>query len=146
MKSLMLALVGLLFASSALATVDGHDHAFVVVQHVQDSEEFFVERVPVIGCYGLPRGPQLVQFTAQYKATSNIGCGDRASSENINYLTCAKVTSAKESEDFSSFSAITLDISKCEAKNNPKFIATVKTAARLNFPVKKGQVKLTLVK
>jgi hypothetical protein len=145
MKSLAFLLMAILNTLPALATVDGHDHAFVVVQHVQDQEEFFVERVPVIGCYGLAQGPQLAQFTAPY-STPNIGCGDKPYYQNINYLTCAKITSSNESGDFMSFSEITLNISKCKEKNNPKFISAVKTAAKLNFPQKRGQVKLNLVK
>lgn len=145
MKNTLISLMLLFGTISAKATVDGHDRAFIVVQNIQ-SEEFFVERVPVIGCYGLSRGPQLVQFTAEYKVPSNIGCGGETFHDNINSLTCAKVTDSTESDDFMSFKAVTLDISKCEAKNDPKFITMVRTAAKLNFPLKKGEVKLTLIK
>ena len=133
--------------SIAFATVDAHDHAFVVVKHIQ-SEEYFVERVPIIGCYGLPQGPRLIQFTKEYKVTSNIGCGGDAMLDNINALTCAKVVRTKEADDFNSFSEIDLDISKCSDKNNKDFIDSIRKAARLNFPQssKTKEVKLNLIK
>lgn len=145
MKKIVLSLFSCLLTSTTFATVDGHDKVYLVVQHIQ-SGEFFLERAPIIGCYGLARGPQLAQFTAEYKVNSNIGCGGETFQDNINYLTCAKIVDSKESADFSSFSEITLDISKCEAKNDPKFITMVRTAAKLNFPLKKGEVKLKLIK
>lgn len=147
MKLILFTLVTL-FSVHAFATIDTNARVYIVVQHVQDNEEFFVERVPIIGCYGLVQGPQLVAFTQEYKVPSSVGCGSKQIEENINYLTCAKVVSFKESEDFVSFSEITLDISKCEAKNNPKFITMLRTAAKLNFPQsdKKKEVKLTLIK
>lgn len=146
MKQMLSLLATLMMAAPALATVDAHDRVYLVVQSVQEPEEFFIERAPIIGCYGLARGPQLVQLTAEYKATSNIGCGGETFYDNINYLTCAKVVDAKESDDYMSFKEITLDISKCEAKNNAKFITMVRTAAKLNFPLKKGEVRLKLIK
>lgn len=145
MKNMILSVVLLLGSSSAYATVDAHDKVYLVVQNIQ-SEEFFVERAPIIGCYGLPRGPQLAQLTAEYKVTSNIGCGGDVFQDNINYLTCAKVVSSKESGDFSGFSEITLDISKCDAKNNSEFLSVLHKVVRLNFPLKKGEVKLNLIK
>ncbi len=140
--------MSLVFSSASFATSDVHDRVYIVVQHIQEPEEFFIERAPIIGCLGPARGPQLNQFTAEYRVTSNIGCGEAPSSENINYLTCATVTSAKDNENYDSYSEITLDISKCEAKNNKKFITMVRTAAKLNFPQGKGkgEVKLNLVK
>lgn len=143
---ILFSLISLLaFASVSQATVDSHDRVYLVVEHIQ-SNEFFIERVPVIGCYGLARGPQLAQFTAEYKVSSNIGCGGEIFHDNINALTCAKVLEAKESADYMSFSEITLDISKCAAKNNPQFITMIRTAAKMNFPLKKGEVKLKLIK
>lgn len=146
MKALLALLTFTVLSAPAFATVDGHTRVYIVVQHVQDDTEFFLERVPVIGCYGLARGPQLAQFTAEYKATTNIGCGGPTMYENINALTCGKVTNAQESEDYSTFKSITLDISQCPAKDNPKFITMIRTAAKYNFPQKKGQVALTLIK
>lgn len=146
MKKIVSALIINLMAIPALATIDGHTRVYLVVQNVQDPEDFFVERAPIIGCYGLNQGPQLIQFTSEYKATSNIGCGGEPVSENINYLTCASVVKSKESPDYDGFSEITLDISKCDQKNNKKFITMVRTAAKLNFPQKKGEVKLHLIK
>jgi hypothetical protein len=129
----------------ASATVDGHARVYLLVQDIQ-SEEFFVERAPIIGCYGLPQGPQLIQLTSEYKVSSNIGCGGPSFLDNINYLTCATVLEAVESDDFMSFSKITLDISKCEAKENTDFILAVKKVVKLNFPVINGEVSLTLIK
>jgi hypothetical protein len=145
MRMIFFGLVMSVLASNAFATVDSHDKVYLVVKNIQ-SEEFFVERAPIIGCYGLARGPQLVQFTAEYKVNSNIGCGGETFQDNINYLTCAKITDSKESADYMSFSEITLDISKCEDKNNPKLITMIRSAAKLNFPLKKGEVKLNIVK
>lgn len=136
MKPLMIFALSLLsFASSpALATVDGNDRVHLVVANYQDETEFFLERAPLIGCYGLPQGARLVQWTAEYKVPSNIGCGGPAMLDNINALTCAKVVDSEESADFMSFSKITLDISKCAEKNNAKFITMIRTSAKLNFP------------
>lgn len=145
MRTIFFGLVMSVLASNAFATFDGHDKVYLVVKNIE-SEEFFVERAPIIGCYGLARGPQLVQFTAEYKVNSNIGCGGETSQDNINYLTCAKITDSKESADEMSFSEITLDISKCEDKNNSKLITMIRTAAKLNFPLKKGEVKLNIIK
>lgn len=143
-NSLCVFFLVLLSASISFATVDANSRAYIVVQDVQ-SEAFFVERAPIIGCYGLAKGPQLAQFTAPYKVISSIGCGNLTNEENINYLTCAKLVSAKESSDFTTFSEITLDISTCPAKNNAQFIKTMRTAAQLNFPQKTGLVKLILI-
>ena len=146
MKNLALALLTFISVQNfAMATVDAHTRVFLVVQDIQ-SEEFFVERAPIIGCYGLPQGPQLLQLTSEYRVSSNIGCGGPTFFDNINYLTCASVAEAIESDDFMSFSEITLDISKCDAKENPDFISAVKKAIKLNFPSENGEVKLTLKK
>jgi hypothetical protein len=145
MKSLIPYFLGVLVSAPVFATTDVNDRAYIVVRDTQDQDVFFVERVPILGCRGIARGAQLIQFTSEYKATSNVGCGGEVAYTNINSLTCAKVTSYKESEDFLSFSEVTLDISKCEAKKNPKFLTMVRTAAKLNFPHKKGEVKLVLV-
>lgn len=144
MKKIAALLLVVFTVLNAHATVDSHDRAYIVVKHIQ-SEEFFVERVPVIGCYGLARGPQLVQWTAEYKVPSNIGCGGTAFADNINALTCAKVVKAVESADFMSFSEITLDLSKCADKNDPRFVTMIRTSAKLNFPLKQGEVRLKLI-
>lgn len=136
------------FTSLAHATVDGHDSAYIVVQNIQDSEDFLVQKAPIVGCWGMAQSPRLEQWTHQYLATANIGCGGTPVSENINYLTCAKVIDSKESADYMAFSEITLDISKCDQKDNPKFITMVRTSAKLNFPQtdKKTEVTLNLIK
>ncbi len=145
MKALISALL-LVFTFQARATTDGHTRAYIVVQSVQDPEEFFVERVPVIGCYGVGYGPQLVQFTAPYQASSNIGCGAEQFFDQINYLTCAKVTETKMDTNGSELLGLTLDISKCEQKNNSQLITMIRTAAKLNFPQssKKKEVQLKI--
>lgn len=145
----MKAVLGIFFLlfsfGHAFATIDANDRAYIVAKNIQ-SDEFFVERVPIIGCYGLAMGPQLVQFTLEYKATANIGCGGEPRYENINQLTCARVIKALESDDFLTFKEIWLDITDCADKNIPNFIATIKSAARLNFPQKTGKLKLVLIK
>lgn len=146
MKTSVFALIATLMAAPAFATSDAHDRVHIVVQNVQDPDEFFLERVPVIGCYGLAKGPQLVQFTMPYRVTSNIGCGGPVAHDDINALTCAKVVDSEESADYSTFAKIKLDISKCEAKNNPKFITMVRTAAKLNFSNATSKVQLELVR
>lgn len=133
MKKLFLLLILLGLSNPALATVDGHSRVFIVVKDVQ-TDEFFLERVPVIGCYGLPQGPQLQQFVAEYKVPTNIGCGGPTLDTNINALTCAKIIKSIESSDYMSFSEITLDISQCPYKNDAKFITLLRTAAKKNFP------------
>lgn len=143
-KIILFALLVSVYAK-VYATVDAHDKAYIVVKDIQ-TEEFFIERAPIIGCYGLAKGPQLIQFTSEYKVSSNIGCGGEKKLDNINYLTCATVVDSKESDDYLSFSEITLDISKCADKENPKLITMLRTAAKLNFPMKKGEVKLNLIK
>ncbi|MGZ3771109.1 MAG: hypothetical protein ACXVCP_14150 [Bdellovibrio sp.] len=145
MKLILFFLCSLSFLNCSYATVDAHDHAYIVVKNIQ-SDEFFVERVPIIGCYGLPKGPQLIQFTSEYKATSNIGCGGTPQYVNINYLTCARVLKAIESDDFLGFKEIWLDISSCADRYNQKLISNIKTAARLNFPLKRGKLKLVIIK
>ncbi len=144
MKTLLSAIV-LLCSLSAFATVDGMTSVAIVTFDF-NSEEYGVQKVPVVGCYGLPNGPQLIQFTMEYKVTANIGCGGQPALDNINVLTCATVTNAEESRDYSTFSKITLDISKCDAKNDPKFITMVRTAAAMNFNTRTSKVQLTLVK
>lgn len=148
MRILLAAIVSFVTAAPAFATVDGHDRVYVVVQNIQDENEFFVERAPIIGCYGLAQGARLAAWTREYPVVTNIGCGGTPATENINALTCATIVDSKESADFASFSDVTLDISKCAAKNNAKFITMVRTSAKLNFPQKnKGrEVRLKLVK
>ena len=147
MKFALLALSALLSAS-AFATVDGHDRAWIVVQNIQDEEDFFVERAPFVGCYGLAQGARLIQWTSPVKALQNIGCGGQSYEDDINALSCAKVTDLKESGDYNSFSEITLDISGCDYKNNAKFITMVRTTAARNFPQtnKNKEVVLKLIK
>jgi hypothetical protein len=145
MKAIFFALALIVSAPFAHATVDAHTRVFLVVQDVQ-SEEFFVERAPLIGCYGIAQGPQLVQFVSDYYVANGIGCGMPAAQVNINALTCAKVVDSEENKTFTGIGKITLDISACAAKNNPKFITMIRTAAKLNFPQKRGEVKLTLIK
>lgn len=119
--------------TNAFATSDANTNVFIPVQHVQ-SGEFFVQIAPLIGCYGLPRGPQLQQLVAPYMV-NNLGCGT-TSTENINALSCAVVESAVEADDFSTFKKITLNITACPDKTNPDFIKTIKKVVMLNFATK----------
>lgn len=132
MKKLVISLV-CFFSVSAFATVDSNTNVFILVQHIQ-SGEFFVQKAPIIGCYGPARGPELAQLTRPYMV-NNLGCG-MDGVENINALVCASVLSAIESDDFSTFKQITLDISKCAEKNNKDFDEMVRKVVRMNFATK----------
>ncbi len=143
-----------LFSLNALATVDAMASAWIVVQDIQEEENFSLQQVPIIGCYGLAQGPQLVQFTAEFNVKSTMGCGDSDTSvTNINALSCGKVVDEEESADYISFKKIVLDISACPYKNNKRFITMVRTAAMRNFPQtikgkvdKSKEVELILIK
>ncbi|MGE0528050.1 MAG: hypothetical protein AB7G93_10435 [Bdellovibrionales bacterium] len=142
----LLILLSAFLSWPTFATVDGHDRMHIVVEDIQ-SGDFFLERVPLIACYGLPQGARLSQFVSEYYATSNIGCGGPVAHDNINALSCAEVIEATESSDYMSFRRIKLDISACAAKNTPRFITLVRTAAKYNFPQTNGrEVELILVK
>lgn len=132
MKKFILALF-LSCHSIAFATVDSNTNVFILAKHVQ-TEEYFVQLAPIIGCYGVSRGPQLQQLTRDYMV-NNIGCGT-VTSENINELTCATVRDSIEADDFSTFKKITLDISRCADKNSRDFIRMVKKVVQLNFATK----------
>lgn len=143
-----------MFSINAFATVDAMTEAWIVIQDIQEEENFTVQKVPVIGCYGLSQGPQLVQFTAPFEVESTMGCGSfQPMKENINALSCAKLVDSVESADYSSFKKVVLDISACAYKENKKFITMVRTAAARNFPqtskgkiVKGKDVELVLIK
>lgn len=154
MKKLILAMATL-FSMNAFATVDAMTEAWIVIQDIQEDDNFTVQKVPVIGCYGLSQGPQLVQFTAPFEVESTMGCGEafQPGKENINALSCAKLVDSVESADYSSFKKVVLDISACAYKENKKFITMVRTAAARNFPqtskgkvVKGKEVELVLIK
>lgn len=136
------------FVAPSFATSDGNSRVAIVVAHVQDDTMFFIERAPVIGCYGISAGPALAQWTAEYKVPSNIGCGGQKFDDNINALTCAKIVDYKLSDTDDTVKSIDLDISKCDQKDNKDFITMVRTSASINFPQKdkKKEVKLTLLK
>lgn len=129
---------------SAQATVDGHMNMFIMVRDI-NSGEYFMEKAPLIGCWGLPKGPELLQLTREYQV-ANLGCGS-VTKENINALTCAKVTDSVEADDYSTFKEITLDISNCDDKNNEDFLSAVKKVVKLNFASKSVKnPKLNLIK
>ena len=140
MKTILLTVL-LTTTSISYATVDSNTNVFIPVKHIQ-SEEYFVQRAPMIGCYGLPKGPQLLQLVAPYMV-NNLGCGTETT-ENINALDCGEVVSSVESDDFSTFKEITLNISACADKENYDFIKSVKKVVRLNFSNKKNP-KPTLI-
>ena len=153
MKTVFFGLV-LMLSANAFATVDAMTSGWIVVQNVQDDEDFGVQQVPIIGCYGLPQGPQLEQFVKEFKVAATIGCGwSGTEMQDINALSCAKIVESLESPDYGSFKKIVLDISKCAYKENKKFITMVRTAAARNFPQTKNgkpapteEVELVLVK
>lgn len=103
----------------------------------------------MIGCYGVEQGPQLFQFTSPYEVTSSIGCGSSMKYKtDLNALSCAKLVSSEENDDYSGFKKVVLDISKCAAKDNARFITMIRTAAARNFPQKNKnkEVELILIK
>lgn len=130
-KFLLLTLLS--FSQFSFATVDSNTTVFIPVKHVQ-SGEYFVQVAPVVGCYGLPRGPQLQQLMAPYMV-NNIGCG-QTTQMDINALSCAELVDSVEADDFSTFKKITIDISKCEDHDSKEFIQTIKKVVRLNFATK----------
>lgn len=132
MKSLFLSFL-VFFSVQSMATVDANTKVYILVKDI-NTEEFLVERAPVIGCWGIAKGPELEQLTREY-VVNNLGCGS-VSQENINALTCAKVEKAVESDDFSTFKEITLNISKCADKDNKDFIDSIKKVVKLNFATK----------
>lgn len=145
MKKMILVAATALIGLTAKATVDGHDKIFLVVKNIQ-SEEYFVERAPILGCYGLPKGPRLAAFTAEYKVPSNIGCGGQRFDDNINALTCASIVSMSETDDGMGLTEVVLDISKCADKGHADFTATIEKAAKANFASKNVSFKLVLKK
>ena len=81
MKKILALMALFTMHTNAFATSDSNTNVFIPVQHVQ-SGEYFVQIAPLVGCYGLPRGPQLQQIVAPYMV-NNLGCGS-TTSENIN--------------------------------------------------------------
>lgn len=140
----MILVIFLTLQSNAYATVDSNTNVFIPIKHIQ-SEEYFVQIAPIIGCYGLPRGPQLQQLTKPYVVNS-LGCG-METQENVNALSCASVLASEEADDYSTFKKITLDISSCADKNKLEFIHVIRKVVRLNFATKTNpHPKLVLVK
>lgn len=149
MKAILGTLIGILsLTATASATVDANDYVYLVVEDLNGDGGYLIERAPIIGCFGLPQGPRLSAWVSEYKAPQNVGCGMPPVQENINALTCATVVDGEEADDFLSFSKITLDISKCQDKNNPKFVKAIELSARKNFPQRKPgkTVELKLIK
>jgi hypothetical protein len=144
MKKISVTLILLLSSLNSFATIDANTSLFILGKDIQ-SAEYFVQKAPIIGCWGIAKGPELAQLTAPYEVNS-LGCGS-VSKENINALTCASLTSYTETEDFSGVKELTLDISKCDDKNNSDFINGVKKVVKLNFASKAvPNPKLNLVK
>ncbi len=130
----------------ALATSDAITSVHLVVQSVQEEDEFSVISAPVVGCFGVSHGPALAQFTTEYKVPSNIGCGGESYLENVNYLTCATVVSSEEASTIDGLSSLKLDISNCSQKSNPVLIKAIKLAVIRNFAPENGKIRLDLVK
>ena len=154
MKKVLLACLASL-SVQAFATVDGLTSAWIVTQNVQDSEDFGIMSVAVMGCWGVAQGPELVQFTAEHKIASSMGCGQMPNAEpiNINALSCATTSEAIDNDDYMSYRKITLDLSKCPYRENKKFLTMIRMAARRNFPQTKNgkpdknrEVELVLLK
>lgn len=144
-----LILTFLSFSASAQVSFSVYDRLYLVVQNFDEEGQFFVERVPMIGCKVLTHGARLIQFTTAYMAPSNVGCGsEMARNEDINALSCAKVVTSTEAPDRTTYSEITLDISGCPERNNPQFINMIRTSAKYNFPQldAKREVRLTFIK
>ncbi len=142
MKKLLL-LTLLAFGQFAFATVDSNTNVFIPVKHIQTGE-YFVQIAPVIGCYGLPRGPQLQQLMKPYMV-NNVGCG-QTSQVDINALSCAQLVSSVEADDFSTFKKITIDVSKCEDNDGQEFIQAVKKVVKLNFATKTVPKPILIIK
>lgn len=144
MKKVSIALILILSSLNSFATIDANTSLFILGKDIQ-SEEYFVQKAPIIGCWGIAKGPELAQLTTPYEVNS-LGCGS-ISKENINALTCATILNYVETDDFMGLKELTLDISKCDDKNNTDFINGVKKVVKLNFSSKKvSNPKLILVK
>ena len=131
MKKVLIATSLLMFGLNAFANEEINTNVFLVVKS-KTTQEFYVERAPVIGCAGLVKGPQLAQLTREYKVNSGLFCTTNPVQENINYLACA-VLSDSELTDDGNVTSVTLDISGCADKNDPELINTIKKTVRLNF-------------
>ncbi len=121
----------LFISLNGFATVDFNSNIYILSKDV-NSEEFFVQKAPIIGCAGLAKGAELVGMVAEYNAPSNVGCGNIIST-NINELSCASIDYSVETENYDGFKEVQLDVSKCEDKNNPKFDAMVRKVVRMNL-------------
>lgn len=144
MKTILATSLLIMLTRNSNATVDSNTNVFIPVKHVQ-SDEYFVQMAPMMGCYGLPKGPQLLQLVKPYMV-NNLGCGTETT-ENINALDCGEIVSSVESDDFSTFKEITLNISACDDKNNTDFIKTIKKVVILNFANRKNpRPRLILIK
>ncbi len=125
-------IISLLFLSvNTYATIDFNSSIYILSKDV-NSEEYFVQKAPIIGCAGLAKGAELMGMVAEYSAPSNVGCGI-ISSVDINELSCATIDYSVETENYDGFKEVQLDISNCEDKNNPKFDAMVRKVVRMNL-------------
>ncbi len=142
--------VFLALTAQAETSFNVYDRLYLVVQNIDEEGQFFVERVPMIGCKVLTYSARLEQFTTEYLAPSNLGCGTELTkrNEDINALSCTKVIKTTENTGQTTYAAISLDISQCPERNNPQFINMIRTAAKYNFPQTdpKKEVRLTFVK
>lgn len=144
MKKMILTASLLITSINSFATVDANTSLFILGKDIQ-SEEYFVQKAPIIGCWGIAKGPELAQLTTPYEVNS-LGCGS-VTKENINTLTCASIVSYSETQDYMGIKELTLDISKCDDKNNTDFLNGVKKVVKLNFSTKAvPNPKLNLIK
>lgn len=144
MKKMILTASLLIASINSFATVDANTSLYILGKDIQ-SEEYFVQKAPIIGCWGIAKGPELAQLTTPYEVNS-LGCGS-VTKENINVLTCASIVNFTETSDYMGIKELTLDVSKCDDKNNTDFINGVKKVVKLNFSTKVlPNPKLNLIK
>ena len=122
-----------------LATIDDHAEVFIPVEHVQTGE-FFIQRVPIIGCYGMPANPILDQMVSEYDAPGNLGCNLKYK-ENINAMSCASIeaTDFADSEKALYLKKVVFNLKECRLKEDRGFQAQIKKAVRMNFTYQKRQ-------
>ena len=90
-KTFLIILVSF-FSLKSFATVSAMTEVFILSQD-DVSGEYYVQKLPLVGCFGLAKGPQLEQVVSPYFIPSNVGCGVEALESDINVLSCAKYIS-----------------------------------------------------
>jgi hypothetical protein len=121
-------------SNAAHATVDYIDRLTIVYEDWNEEQPYHTMKVPFIGCAGIPYYATLQAFTQPYNAPST-GCGSQPSTENLNLLSCAKIT-GEENDTFSGFKSLAVDLSACNPAmtSDMNFRFVVSKAIKLNFP------------